>query len=116
MQSNKQAKLVNLSFYLFLIVAAFATAGLLTQETKIGAAIWDWLTPELSGVNCEKLEPCRRSETTCGFGMQPYYLDGEYNGCMSLDKRMTSCSKTLRNEGSMNCKPDASNKYVCVCP
>src|SRR3989344_6481174 len=106
---------MKLSIFIFLIVAAFGIAGLLTQETQLGAAIWDWLTPEPLGVNCEKLEPCRRSETTCGFGMQPYYLDGEYQGCMSLDEHMTPCVKTLKNEGSMNCKPDTSNKYVCAC-
>lgn len=107
---------MKLSLFIFLTVSTFGIAGLLTHETEIGAAIWDWLAPEPAGSNCAKLAPCRRSETTCGFGMQPYYLDGEYQGCMKLNEQMPPCLRTLVNEGSFGCKPDSTNKYICVCP
>ena len=111
---------------IFGTVATVALIGMMLSATEepTGKFSFPWfgkaILSEKKGKYCENAKPCRRADTSCGLGREPYYNDSVYQGCISqLDASrldMQYC-RTLLTDDSIPCAPnDPAVKYLCVCP
>ena len=112
---------------IFGTVAIVALIGLvlIAVDEPTGKFSFNWwfgkaILREEKGQYCESVQPCRRADTSCGLGQEPYYNDSVYQGCITLKYAaqlgMPYC-RPLLTDDSIPCAPnDPAVKYLCVCP